>query len=192
MSSSERGGKEPPFWSKPEPFRPQLLPPRARPASSHASQLSHRCGPNPFSNERLARPSLSRRIEWLRWVVWTNGEGVELQTEWKWPRETKGDTERETEMEGGTAPAYAAPTHLTSPCCHIYVFATMVLRWITMWPTSEHPGLGDKIKQISFLDSSHHTINRRLLGSLLRSWCAPGCLFVNVCMQMCVSRLQWA
>lgn len=146
--------KQPPFWSKLWPCHPQLQPPRAKLTSSDASQLSHWCSPNPFPNERLARPSLSRQIGWLCWVVWTNGEGVELQTEWKWPRETEGDTERETEMEGGIALAYAAPTHLTSPCCCIFVCATMILRWITMWPTSEHPVL-EKIKQISLLDSSH-------------------------------------
>lgn len=123
--------------------------PRTRLTSSDASQLSHWCSPNPFLNERLARPFLSRQIGWLRRVAWTNGEGVELQTEWKWPRETEGDTERETEMEGGIALAHAAPTHLTSLCCHFFffffVFARMILRWITLWPTSKHPG-SEKIK----------------------------------------------
>lgn len=107
--------KPSPLWSKLQPRHPQLQRPRARPTSSDASQLSHWCSPNPFPNERLARPSLSRPIGWLHRVVWTNGEGVELQTEWKWPRETEGDTERETEIEGGISLAYAAPTHLTSP-----------------------------------------------------------------------------
>lgn len=109
--------------------------PRARPTSSDASQLSHWCSRNPFPNEHLARPSLSRQIEWHT-VMWTNGEGVELQTEWKWPRETEGDTERETEMEGGIKQAYSVPTHFKSPCCH---FVLLLLLFLQGWFGDESP-----------------------------------------------------
>lgn len=181
---------------EPWPCHPQLQPPRARLTSSDASQLSHWCSPNPFPNERLARPSLSRPIGWLCWVVWTNGEGVELQTEWKWPRETEGDTERERDRDGERHRAGLCSSHTLNVSmllyfCFCYDDSAMNHHVTYIWAPSLGENWTDIITwQLPSTCSILQSVNSLLLGSLLpECWCASHCRMiesVNLCMQMCV------